>query len=174
LHVGGPDVDSSSPQISMVMSPTGGLEGDYFVFALNHGNVPGFTAGGMQVQHWYDEEAVDTSNGPQLETLSHNDETISWTQKLSVNNGTVAFEILDGSSQTWNAFGGQGYLKASVSTAMETLNSYRPAVSITESGIGYAGNRVSSLVLTKLRWTTSDGETHEMIAPIDIDADLDP
>jgi len=131
LHVGGPDVDSNSPQISMVMSPTGGLEGDYFVFTLNHGNVPGFTAGGMQVQHWYDEEAVDTSNGPQLETLSHNDETISWTQKLSVNNGTITFEILDGSSQTWNVLGGQGYLKASVSTAMETLNSYRPAVSIT-------------------------------------------
>jgi hypothetical protein len=30
------------------------------------------------------------------------------------------------------------------------------------------------LTLTELRWQTSDGQWHELHAPIDIDADLDP
>jgi hypothetical protein len=57
---------------------------------------------------------------------------------------------------------------------MDRLNDYRPAVSLEESGITFAGNRVSSLVLTKLVWRTSDGVTSQLVAPIDIDADIDP
>ena len=34
--------------------------------------------------------------------------------------------------------------------------------------------RVQRLLLKKLVWLTDDGETHELYAPIDIDADLDP
>ena len=33
---------------------------------------------------------------------------------------------------------------------------------------------VSSLVLTKLVWRTRDGVTGQLVAPIDIDADIDP
>jgi hypothetical protein len=40
--------------------------------------------------------------------------------------------------------------------------------------IHFAGNRVRSLILRKLRWTDSEGETYELNAPIDVDADLDP
>ena len=53
------------------------------------------------------------------------------------------------------------------------LNTYRPAVSLTESQVGYAENRVVSLVLKKLVWTTEDGQVHEQNAPIPIDTSLD-
>jgi hypothetical protein len=49
------------------------------------------------------------------------------------------------------------------------LNSYRPAVSLGESQVSYAENRVGSLVLTKLVWVTEDGTVHEQNAPIPID-----
>jgi hypothetical protein len=54
------------------------------------------------------------------------------------------------------------------------LNGYRPAVSLTESQVSYAENRVISLTLTKLVWVTDDGEIHEMNAPIALDTSLDP
>ena len=174
LHVGGPDSDSSSPQVSMVMSPTNNLFGDYFLFSLNYGSVPSFQPGGMQLQHWYGDDIHSSTNGPKDGTLHHDDEVIRWTQRLSVHNSQLTLEIVDGVSQTWGNFGGQGYLKASAETTTSNLNAYRPFVSLGESGVGFAGNRVSSLILTKLRWVTSDGEEYETVAPIDIDADLDP
>ena len=41
-------------------------------------------------------------------------------------------------------------------------------------GVSFAGFRVRSLTLTKLRWFDSDGNVYELNAPIDVDADLDP
>ena len=45
---------------------------------------------------------------------------------------------------------------------------------IEESGVNFAGNRVRSLTLTKLRWTDSNDQVYELNAPIDVGADLDP
>lgn len=59
-------------------------------------------------------------------------------------------------------------------TSVVNLNTYRPQISLTQSGVSFAGNRVHSLTLTKLRWIDSEGEEYEMEAPIDVDADLDP
>jgi hypothetical protein len=39
--------------------------------------------------------------------------------------------------------------------------------------VGYAENRVVSLVLTKLVWVTEDGQVHEQNAPIPVDTSLD-
>ncbi|MCA9173298.1 MAG: hypothetical protein KDA61_18590 [Planctomycetales bacterium] len=54
------------------------------------------------------------------------------------------------------------------------LNAYRPYLSLTESGVGYGGNRVSSLQMEKIVWELSTGQSYQLVAPIDIDADLDP
>ena len=43
-----------------------------------------------------------------------------------------------------------------------------------QSGMGFAGNRVESLTLTRLEWHLSDGKVVVFTAPIDIDSDLDP
>ena len=57
---------------------------------------------------------------------------------------------------------------------MARPGAYKPAISLTESQIGYADNRVRSLTLKKLVWSTDDGQTHQLSAPIDIHAGLDP
>lgn len=174
LRVGEPEPDRSSPQTSMVMSPSGNLDGQYFLFTLNHRSVSDYEPGGMQVQLWEGDTPVSEQVGPAEGTLSVPNEEISWVQRLDLDGGVVKFQILNGSSQTWGAFGNTGVLKLTAPTALTSLNNYQPGISLTESEVGYAGNRVVSLTLDKLVWTTDDGEVHELIAPIDIDTDIDP
>jgi hypothetical protein len=173
LVIGEPDVPVSAPQTTMVMSPNGDLDGQYFLFTINHRNVPSYEPGGLQVQLWNGEEAVNTESWGGA-TLDQANDTIRWVERLSVEDGTLNFQIVDGSSQAWGDFGGGDSLSLSTPTELENLNGYRPAISIGESEVGYAGNRVQNLTLTELRWQTSDGQWHELHAPIDIDADLDP
>jgi len=174
LSVGSPDAGSSSPQICMVMSPTGHLGGTYFMYTLNHHSDPEWIPGGMQVQLWNGENIVESKVGPQEGTLSHDDEVVTWVQRTELLDGNLVFEITSGQSQSWSAFGGAGHLKFTLASPMTNLNGYRPAISIEQSGVSFAGNRVRSLTLTKLRWIDSLGNVYELNAPIDVDADLDP
>ncbi|MCA9235376.1 MAG: hypothetical protein KDA44_07880 [Planctomycetales bacterium] len=174
LQVGEPDGLSSSPQVSMVMSHTGDLLSDYFVFTVNHHSHPEFAPGGMQVQRWNADEAVAVHAGPSENTLDHTEETLRWVQRMTLDDGLLTFEIDNGTSDSWGSFGGEGYLRLVLGVDAVNLNNYRPAVSIEQSGVSYAGNRVRSLTLTRLRWTDTAGQVYELIAPIDVDADLDP
>ena len=173
LAVGEPDAQLSAPQATMVMSPNEDLNGQYFVFTLNHRSVPSYEPGGMQVQLWNGNDAVDAESSS-ASTLNSSGDVIQWVQRLKVEDGSLSFEIVEGSSNSWGSFGGDGSLAFSTPTSLENLNGYRPAISLGESQVGYAGNRVQRLLLKKLVWHTDDGETHELHAPIDIDADLDP
>lgn len=174
LKVGGPDAGRSAPQVSLVMSPTGTIDGDFFVFTINHWSYPHFSPGGLQVQHWSGAQCHSSANDEGEATLSQDGETITWVQRLQIEGESLTFEIADGSSNTWGSFGDNGQLKRTIGSSLTRLNQYRPSISIEESGIGYAGNRVSSLTLKKLVWTTSDGEQQQLIAPIDIATQLDP
>ncbi|HEX5472763.1 MAG TPA: hypothetical protein VFW73_12805 [Lacipirellulaceae bacterium] len=171
LQLADPDVDRSAPQTTMVMSPTADLSGTHFLFTLNHVSAPVYAPGGMQVQLWNGEEFVEQSAGHVTTALEHSNETVRWTQRISLDNGTLHFQVLDGTSETWSSFGGDD-LSLSVASSLTSLNSYHPSVSIAESQVSYAENRVVSLTLTKLIWTTDDGVVHEQDAPIPIDISL--
>ncbi|MGI9456450.1 MAG: hypothetical protein ACR2NU_07800, partial [Aeoliella sp.] len=174
LSVGGPEIDRCAPQVTMVMSPVDNLNGDYFVFLVNHATFPQFAPGGLQLQRWIEDSVATTSNSDHNGILSYDQETVSWVQRMTLEEGVLTLDIEDGLSQSWGAFGQGANLSLSVNTNLERLNNYRPSISIGDSGIAFAGNRVSSLVLTKLVWTTEDGTVQEMVAPIDIDTDIDP
>jgi hypothetical protein len=174
LSIGEPDAASSSPQVSMVMSPTGNLDGKFFVFTLNCHTAPDWAAGGMQVQLWDGEDLADSHTGSHEETLNSTNEKVSWVQRTSLSGGQLVFEVVDGHSDSWGDFGSDGELRFSADSDLTNLNGYKPAVSLEQSGVGFAGNRVKSLVLQKLRWIDSAGHAYELNAPIDVDADLDP
>ncbi|MEX0613075.1 MAG: hypothetical protein WD738_11075 [Pirellulales bacterium] len=172
LRLAQPDQDRSAPQTTMVVSPDGDLEGAHFLFTLNHSNVPSYEPGGMQVQLWDGDELLDHHAADELGALAHADEVVTWVHGLSLEDGTLTFGIADGQSETWGEFGGDD-LSLSTATSLTNLNGYMPGVSITESQVGYAENRVVSLTLTKLVWYTDDGEVHELNAPIAVDTSLD-
>jgi hypothetical protein len=173
LRLGQPDSGLSAPQTTMVMSPDDDLEGVHFQFTLNHATIPQYAPGGMQAQLWDGEELLDQSVTHEGAALQHADEVVRWIQRVTLDNGTLTFQILNGSSETWGDFGGDDF-SLSVPTSLSGLNGYRPGVSLTESQVGYAENRVVSLTLTKLVWVTDDGEVHELDAPIEVDTSLDP
>jgi hypothetical protein len=172
LQVSEPDTERSAPQTTMVMSPKGNVDGVHFLFTLNHSTVPDYAPGGMQVQLWQGGELVEERTASNGAALDHSNETIRWVQRISLEEGTLTFQVRDGESETWGTFGGDD-LSLDVSTSLAALNAYRPSVSLSESQVGYAENRVVSLTLTKLVWVTEDGEVHEQNAPIPIDTSLD-
>jgi hypothetical protein len=175
LAVGEPNLLRNAPQVTMSMLPEGHSDGDYFMFTLNFKAAPAYYAGGMQVSLWNGENLVHYRNGPKEGQINVANETVVWTQRLSVDGGESTFEIVGGDSQTWETFGGQGYLRTCASTNLTNLNAYSPFRSMEESGISFAGNRVSSLTLKQVKWEFSDGRTYTATAPFDIDNDeLDP
>lgn len=156
-----PDPDSAGPQVICTMSPVGNVNSLYCTLELNHQTVPYFSPGGLQFELWNGESLVTERRAPTQAVLCHPGEVIRWTQKMRLSDGILSLEVVNGTSTTWGAFGGQGYLKADVSTSLENLNGYLPSVSVDNSGVSYAANRVQSLVLKRVRYTTSTGEVLE-------------
>jgi hypothetical protein len=174
LTIGEPNQLRNAPQMTLCMLPLGNSDGIYFMFTLNFKSAPDYSPGGMQVSVWHGEDLVHHHNGPQEGQLDVANDTISWTQRMSVDNGEANFEVVSGNSSSWGSFGGQGYLRTSGPTQLANLNSYSTYDSLDESGIGFAGNRVASLKLKKVKWEFSNGKTYTANAPFDIDGDLDP
>ena len=133
LEVGGADAARSAPQVTMVMSPTNGLSDDFFIVSLNHWSYPDFAPGGIQLQRWHDKECLAVTQGNSNATMDHEEEVVTWVQRISLVEGHLKFEILNGTSQTWGSFGASGNLVLTVPTSLTRLNDYRPAVSLEQS-----------------------------------------
>lgn len=161
LIVASPDPNSTAPQVSCTISPLSHVNSVHAAFELNHQSQPEFTAGGLQLQVWNGEHSLSSRKYPVPGVLSADNEAVHWTQSLSLEDGTLTFEITNGTSTTWGNFGGQGYLKASLTTDLQSLNAYDPAISVQNSGVAYAGNRVTRLVLKCVRATLATGEVLE-------------
>lgn len=158
LVVGDPDTETSGPQITCAISPVGNLYGRHCLLTLNHRNHPTFSAGGLQLQVWENESLVSARKHPNESLLATSGETVRWTMKMSLQDGGLIFDVDDGVSTTWGNFGTQGYLWDFTTANLPNLNGYDPAVSVANSGVGFASNRVQSLVLKKVRYVLSSGQ----------------
>jgi hypothetical protein len=172
MRVSHPDPARSAPQTTMVMSPIADVAGLHFLFILNHVAAPGFEAGGMQVQVWDGADLLQENVSTEIGALEHEEEVVRWKQRLTLVDGSLIFQVADGESETWGDFGGSD-LTVNVPTTLTRLNAYKPSVSLNESQVSYAENRVVSLVLKKLIWIEDDGEVHVQDAPVPIDTSLE-
>ncbi len=161
LVIGEPAPVSNAPQIVTSISPLGHVESFYATLTLNYQPMPDFTAGGLQFELWDGEVPMVERRFPDQSVLQHVGEVIRWTQVMSLDGNVLTFEVINGTSTTWGNFGGQGYLKDTALTTLGDLNAYSPNVSVTNSGVSYAANRVQSLVLKRVRYFTSTGEMIE-------------
>jgi hypothetical protein len=159
--VGTPDSTTSGPQITCAISPLGNLGGKHCLFMVNHRTHPSFSAGGTQLQVWNGESLFATDKHPNTALLSTAGETVKWTMKMSLVGGQLIFDVDDGVSTTWDNFGANGLLWEAVESDLANLNGYSPAVSVANSGVNFASNRVQSLVLKKVRLVLSTGEVLE-------------
>lgn len=161
LVVSQPDPSLDAPQVTAVISPLGHLNSLYAAFELNHQSQPAFVGGGMQLQLWNGETPLVSKKHKEGQKLTYDNEMITWTQEMSLKDGVLYFVVRNGTSTTWGNFGGPLSTAAAVATSLENLNAYSPVLGVENSGVGYAGNRVTSLKLLRVRAYTSDGQVVE-------------
>ena len=153
-----PDPDTVAPQVTCAMSPNANLDGTYWTFEINHLTGPAFSPGGLHIHQWNGESRQSTFSRSDRAVVTTNNETITWTQSLRAANGRLKFEVQGGSSGTWGGFG-FGSFELDTSWPLGQFNGYSPDVSVANSGIGFAANRVASLKLKCVRKTYLNGQT---------------
>jgi hypothetical protein len=161
LVIGQPDAEVDAPQVACLMSPVGNVEWFHASFEINHQSQPEFTPGGLALQVWEGEVPYRDRSVTNIAVMSQDGETVAWTQSMRLADGQLIFEILNGTSRTWGNFGAPNGLKTAVPTALADLNGYNPAVSVSDSGPIYGGNRVQSLVLKRIRLHTADEHVYQ-------------
>ena len=159
--VGTPDLESVSPQITCAMSPTQGDDGNYASFELNHQSQPGYAAGGLHLHAWDGDYLIGSQHEHSSACLAESGETIQWTQAMSVGDGLLTYEVLNGQSETWGSFGGAS-LRVQQSTSLADLNDYSVTASLVNSGVGYGANRVVALKLLRVRLILANGVVQEL------------
>jgi hypothetical protein len=165
MVLGDPEPESVAPQVTCVISPVANVNSMYTALTINNRGLPEFAPGGLQLQVWNNETPLQTKNFSNTHVLSHAGETVRWTNTMELKDGLLTFEIVNGHSATWGEFGNQGSLKAVVNSTLSNLNGYSPSVSVENSSIGFASNRVQSLVLLRVRQISSTGVITEDTTP---------
>jgi hypothetical protein len=160
LVVRDPDVNNSAPQVICMMAPVANTESVHIALVLNHKTLPGYAPGGIQLQVWNGEQPCGHLNSTAYGVLRNPNETIRWTTRMSLQEGALLFEVTNGSSTSWGAFGGDGELRASLPCSISSLSAYSPNTSRTESSVRYAANRVGILALKEVRYYSSAGLVH--------------
>jgi hypothetical protein len=165
LVVLNPDPGTFAPQVTCTISPVGHLSSYYAVFDLNLRNLPSYAAGGVQLQIWSGQVSVSSVKSNTGTLLQNSNETVTWTQRMTLSNGQLSFSIQNGNSQTWGQFGNGNSIALQVATNLEKLNNYSSAISVANSGVGYSANRVSSLTLTAVRAYSDNGLVAQNTTP---------
>jgi len=164
LKVIAPDPNLQAPQVTTIISPSGDLDGIYAAFDLNHQSLPRFKGGGMQLQLWQGAAPQESQNADTNASLLHEGETVTWTTRMVVFEGYLAFQIRHGHSETWGDFGGEDFTTI-LETNLCNLNDYNTEVTLASSGIGFAANRVQSLKLNAVRYYGRNGLQYEDNSP---------
>lgn len=165
MVVSEPSAEGEAPQMTFTMSPLGDIGSLHVVFEMNQRTLPGFAPGGLQVQLWNGRTPLEDHAYPSTSRLDLSNEAIAWTQAMDLTGGNLVFEVITGSSTTWGQFGGQGNLKITYPTAIANLDGYRAEVSVANSAVTYAANRMKSLALTKVRKVHADGQEEWDLTP---------
>ena len=173
LVVATPEITSNSPQIVCAMSPSGGDESDYMAFELNHQSQPGYATGGLHLHAWDSDHLLGSVHSQSSVSMNHHQETVQWTQTMSLSDGLLTYEVVQGSSDTWGTFGA-GELKVAVQTTLGNLNGYNVETSLSGSGVGFGANRVTSLELKTVRLVTSSGDVLEVSLNRDVLSTSEP
>jgi hypothetical protein len=156
LVLNDPSTDNTSPQVTCLISPVNHADGVYASLELNHGSLPDFSSGGVQLQAWSGEDWLSVRDYANT-TLANTGEVVTWTHRLRISDGQLIFKVVNGSSTSWGAFGSSGNLRLALTSGLSNLNLYSPDVSKAQSGIGFGSQRVQKLVLKAVRYYDGSG-----------------
>jgi hypothetical protein len=161
LVVGTPDPINHAPGVKMIMSTQGDLLGysaDYNINFNKSGNPSTFTPGGYSIDLCRPTNSTPiTSVGPVNTLLNTPGETLTWTQRLRLNNGTLSFSLRNTSSTTWGSTIGKLLSVYTTGCPLADLTGYDPNFSVAQSGPIWWANRVTSLTLNQVRYYDATG-----------------
>lgn len=160
LKVVNPDPTLDIPQIVTVFGPTNAFFDTHTVFELNHGTLPTFGQGGMQLQVWYGDWLVGYLQQQQPTELNTADEIISYTTVTRINDDILTMEVKNGTSTTYGNFGAPGHLRVRLYTYRNDLNPYEPNNSIRHSRVTFGANRVSYFKRKAIRVYVQNGDLY--------------
>ena len=149
-----PDGNVDSPQFHTIMSPFGDADSFYAQVLWNYREMPDFTAGGVQLQS-YEGDSLIRRRSMEFGQLSTAAETITWTQSLTTDGVALSFDVSNGQSTTWGAFGKDMWISSDAN--LPDLSGYSPDVSAERSCVTYGENRVNLLVITEVRYYGAGG-----------------
>lgn len=153
-----PDPTLDIPQIVTVFGPTNAFFDTHTVFELNHGTLPSFGEGGMQLQVWYGDYLVGYLRQQAPTELSTPGEIIRYTTVTRVTNDYLEMAVKNGTSTTYGSFGNDGSLRARLYSYRNNLNPYEPNNSINHSRVTFGANRVTYFKRKAIRFYGNDGE----------------
>jgi len=156
LQVIEPDSDVTAPQIITAWGPGSGT-GIHATFEVNHLSSVAFATGGLHLSTWNGDTHLQLVHNDNSSSMSTLNEAVRWTQSMEISNGQLVFEVFDGHSSTWNDFGNNHSLRLALDTDLTDLSSYDPVASISNSEVSYAGNRVQTLSIKRIRYIHASG-----------------
>lgn len=171
LQIAEPDEKIDAPQVTTTMIPFGEGSETLFQIDLNHATEPEFSNGGLQVRYVYFDDTMRQVRLLSDERLRYSQETITWTQAIVKSENGYLFGIKNGKSQSWGDFGdGSVIFVQSAPENSAGLGAYDSQLSIDNSRVSFAGNRVISLKLKAVRYYSNKGDVKEVQIDTDVNA----
>lgn len=144
------------PQVNTVMGPTADLSMPVVALDINYRHDPIYAAGGLQVLV-YGSNGLLSSKTTATSPLNLANETVSWTQRLSISDGSVQYSIPKVSSTTWGSSTDDSLVLGAFPATLTAFEDYDPAASVANSGGAWKTGGLKSLTLAQVRYY--DGET---------------
>ncbi len=162
LDVADPDPTADCPQVVCVFGPGDPSNGTHAIFELNHGTLPDFSEGGMQLQVWFGDYLIGYRRQHAPAELHIAVERLTYTTVTEVVNHKVKLYVADGHSVTWGDFGDSSTttLKVELDTWRSHLNDWDSEGPIRHSRVSYGANRVNKFLRKQVRYYTSAGLHH--------------
>lgn len=156
--IGTPDPFLDTPQIVTVFGPADPETGVHAVFELNHGTLPEFSEGGMQLQYWSGETLKGYRRQKAPTEFSTAGETVTYTTVTEIENGNLTMAVTNGKSRTFGEFGDESTLRIQVKTTEANLNGMGLENSLRHSKVTYGANRVQKFQRTRVQMLNAAGE----------------
>jgi hypothetical protein len=157
LDIANPEPDADCPQVVTVFGPADPSVGTHAILELNHGTLPDYCQGGMQLQAWYGDYLIGYHSQFAPAELNYAIEQVTFTTATRVRDGYLHLYVKNGHSLTWGDFGGfDSQLSIYMGTWRSNLNDWNAQGSITNSRVAYGANRVNNFVRTAVRYYIAD------------------
>lgn len=161
LLIDQPDLNNASPSISFAIAAGNNLDGLHGLFTVNYSESNGFQAGGFENQIWNGRSRLKTRKTTNTEVLSTPGEVIRFTHVMLYDsaNSRIYFDVQNFSSTTWGVWSANFVTQYKDVAGYAGLDQFSPIVSMNNSGVIEGKNRVSYILLRRVRQTTASGAT---------------